>query len=967
MITSKSYHRKTKKGSIVKIVREHYLHDDIHCGKDECEICVKGDEKYVKNKPVIYLESNSRRKISSLFPQSHYVIPDVEVLLHQFDVLEDEAFGNNVIILQTVLNAVKEKNLTVFVRLKDIEKIRRFYILVNEYHRELFVEQNENEKDDEYVQRKIHTTVSWYQKHFSSPKIVLLTNNEKRKQKALDAKLNCFTFMEYVQSLKTSSDLVDKVAHIDDTEGSEGDSKVLFPDHLPLSLVQSGIKSGKYYQSKLAISRNNYLEGYVFIAMKGEDVRVLIKGREHLNRAIHEDIVVIELLPKSQWTSESEILVDESEETENAEIENVEPEAEKMEVETSDNADKKPTGKVVSIVKRNWRQYCGVLRSRNETIMKSMVITSHMFVPSDRRIPFVRIQTRQYDALKNQRIIVAIDSWPKDSRYPKGHYVRAVGDIGDKDTENEVLLIENDVPHLKFTTAVLNCLPPDPDAWTVPTEEYAKRLDLRDTVICSVDPPGCTDIDDALHCKDIGNGLYEIGVHIADVSHFVKPGTAIDEEAANRGTTVYLVDKRIDMIPTVLSSNLCSLLENRERLTFSVIWIMDAKTTEIKDVKFTKSIIKSSAALTYAEAQLKIDSPNMKDELTKSLRRLNSIAKKLKEKRLQNGALILASSGELRFVEIESETHDNVTEIETKTIRETNSMVEEFMLLANVSVAEKIYDHFPEFALLRRHSKPSPGNLSDLVKAADKKGFRLDASNGKELSKSLDSAVDPKNQFFNLMLRMLAVRCMKRAEYFCSGTLPKDEETLFHYGLAANIYTHFTSPIRRYADLMVHRQLSHAIDASDLHSSFLSKDRMKRICDNINYRHANAQNANRASVELNTLHYIKKCGKPLQEDGYILFVLKNAVQIFIPRLAYCANYFCEPVDEWIYDEDMQTQTFVANKAVLKRFDAVTVSLQIIDKSNEIRKGVEKIEVKFLNPLIPLQSSTNSNPKKMKVS
>lgn len=171
----------------------------------------------------------------------------------------------------------------------------------------------------------------------------------------------------------------------------------------------------------------------------------------------------------------------------------------------------------------------------------------HLFIPAERKIPKIRIETRQYDKLSMQRIIVVIDSWPRGSRYPLGHFVRSLGEIGDKETENEVLLLEHDVPHSKFSENVLKCLPTLP--WEITEEDVCQRVDLRHIDICSVDPPGCTDIDDALHCRKLDNGNFEVGVHIADVSHFIRPGTALDKEAAHRATTVYLVGKRIDMVP----------------------------------------------------------------------------------------------------------------------------------------------------------------------------------------------------------------------------------------------------------------------------------------------------------------------------------------------------------------------------------------------------------------------------------
>lgn len=209
-----------------------------------------------------------------------------------------------------------------------------------------------------------------------------------------------------------------------------------------------------------------------------------------------------------------------------------------------------------------------------------------------------------------------------------------MGVIGERSTENEVVLLEHDVPHSQFSEEVLNCLPKLP--WLITEDDEKSRVDLRDIDICSVDPPGCTDIDDALHCRQLDDGKFEVGVHIADVSHFIRPGTALDLEAQNRATTVYLVNKRIDMVPELLSSNLCSLRGGVERFAFSCIWEMDKK-AHILNTRFHKSIIKSKKAMTYEEAQLTIDDDSLDDSIACSLRGLNKLAKILKRRRLQKG------------------------------------------------------------------------------------------------------------------------------------------------------------------------------------------------------------------------------------------------------------------------------------------------------------------------------------------
>lgn len=406
-------------------------------------------------------------------------------------------------------------------------------------------------------------------------------------------------------------------------------------------------------------------------------------------------------------------------------------------------------------------------------------------------------------------------------------------------------------------------------------QEIADRVDLRGLTICSVDPPGCTDIDDALHCRRLSNGRFEVGVHIADVSHFIKQGNAMDKEAANRGTTVYLVDKRIDMVPELLSSNLCSLKDNVDRLAFSCVWELDDE-ANILATRFHKSVIRSKKSMTYEEAQLIIDDVEQQTDIAATLRQLNRLAKELKKQRIEKGALVLASP-EIRF-QIDDETHEPL-DVEAKQVRDTNAMVEEFMLLANVSVAERIHSEFPDCALLRRHPEPTATNFEPLVKAAAVQGFNIETSSGKQLARSLDAAVRSDNVYLNTLLRILATRCMMQAVYFISGTMQVSE--YHHYGLAAPIYTHFTSPIRRYADIIVHRLLSICIGANSSSADLLDKRHTSTMCNNLNYRNRMAQYAGRASVALNTHLFFN--GRQQVEDGFVLFVRKNALQILIPK------------------------------------------------------------------------------------
>ena len=724
------------------------------------------------------------------------------------------------------------------------------------------------------------------------------------------------------------------------------DTKFQYPKHLKEEEYRTGIENGRLLPGVFQASRENMLEGHVAVNINNEDVHILIQGRESLNRAIHEDEVVIELLPKNLWAAKSDmVILPEA----NIETEKVEEQVASA-VKNLQSFDKnlRPTGKIVAIKKREYRRYTGVLRRHQASLGRAVSTTKSLFIPGDRRIPIIRIETRQYATLKNQRLLVVIDSWPRASRYPQGHYCGSLGTIGDKDTENQVLLIEHDVPHLSFTRAVIDCLPPEGPNWTIPDEEFKKRDDLRSINVCSVDPPGCTDIDDALHYRDLDKKTCEVGVHIADVSYYVKPGTAIDLEAANRGTSVYLSDRRIDMIPELLSSNLCSLIQHQDRLAFSVLWKIQKSTAEVLDVRFTRSIINSKASLTYEKAQEMIDDNRNKGTLHESLRGLNDLAKKLKKQRLDRGALVLARADEIRFVEVESETHDRDSslEIQHKRLVETNSMVEEFMLLANIAVANKLLQAYPEQALLRRHPRPSRANFDDLIQSAKVKGFEIIPDDGKSLSQSLDKAKLPKNEYFNLMLRMIATRCMTPAAYFCSGFLDPKIMSFTHFGLAADLYTHFTSPIRRYADLLVHRLLAASIGSTKLDKRLQNRTAVQTICDQINYRHRMAQFASRASARLHTVLYIKS-KRMLIEEAHVFFVRLNAIQVFIPRIAYEFTYFLQPSDDWQYDPNEKSQTNIVKKLILKQFDKIKVHVSVSTKDDS--RFSDRIQVKIMQP------------------
>ncbi|XP_055551816.1 exosome complex exonuclease RRP44 [Wyeomyia smithii] len=912
MLTNRVFMKKTRKGGIIKVVREHYLRDDIACGIASCGLCILSANR-------TSLDASPTRE-SSLYDCPHYLMLDTNIILYQIDFLESDAI-RNVIVLSTVLDEVRHRSPVIFKRLKKIlaDPGRKFFTFVNEHHRDTYLSKDIGESANDRNDRMIRKAALWYGQHIrqadskSKLRVVILSDDADNRNRAQKEHLLVSSVADYVGSLTAHPELRDKVFS---SEKWQDESKIIFPSHLTVAQIHDGIKKGELLQGSFFASRDNFLEGNVRVESFEEPV--LIQGRLNLNRAVDGDVVAVRMLPKSEWKCPSGVVLVDEQNVDDDEVETADPEFKQGSV-----GERTPTAVVVGIIKRKWRQYCGILAAN--PLAKA---TRHLFVPSDRNVPRIRIETRQSATLISQRIVVAIDYWPRHSKYPIGHFVRALGAIGEKDTENEVILLEHDIPHGSFSAEIQSQLPKLP--WSVEPEEYKKRVDLRDITICSVDPPGCTDIDDALHARRLDNGNIEVGVHIADVTHFIKPGTALDKEAGLRATTVYLVDKRIDMVPDVLSSNLCSLRGNEERLAFSCIWELDDN-ANILHTKFHKSVIKSAAALTYQEAQLIIDDPTQTNQTAKSLRLLNKLAKLLKQRRIDNGALVLASP-EIRF-NIDSETHDPI-DVVAKKMLETNSMVEEFMLLANVSVAEKIESEFPECAMLRRHPCPPDANFDPLKKAASYQGFEIITTSGKELATSLDNAVKPENPYFNTLLRILTTRCMMQAVYFISGTIQQSE--YFHYGLASPIYTHFTSPIRRYADVIVHRLLAACIGADSTYPALLDKQASSQLCNNLNYRNRMAQYAGRASVALHTHLFFRE--KTEDEQGYILFVKKNAIQVIIPKYGlegtiYVAGKNGEQLKNgpsFVYCEETQTQR--CGNVEFHAFDPITVRLSL-DSTN----------------------------------
>ncbi|ETW85530.1 putative exoribonuclease [Heterobasidion irregulare TC 32-1] len=979
VITQRKFFKKTARGKVIKVIRERYLRDDVSCGIEGCRECsTSADTALPVNGTLDH----------KLFPNGHFILPDTNVFLAQMDLMESSLFTSPIILLQTVLEEVRHRSLPLYNRLKALVKLdeKRTWVFYNEFRSETAVVRENGETPNDRNDRGIRKGTAWYNSHLSLtrpvirgqtapsiPTVVLLTDDVANRQKAEKEGIQCLSVRSYVEGMPKATELLDllSVAGSNDLEPTVASGRtVLYPDYLPSGALIAGIKAGQLHQGHFNANQYNYLEGSIMVT--GFEKPVLLIGREHMNRSVQGDVVVIEVFDEKEWKAPADQVVDQEVTLKNDDVEDSdkgedndalidERRALKREESKTPNAEKQPTGRVVGIIKRNWRAYvCHIdstsLTSSNPTSLSQQTVFA---TPVSRLLPRIRMRTRQAPSLIGQKILVTIDKWDSTSRYPEGHFVRSLGKVESKEAEQESLLLEFDVPYRPFGKAILDCLPPEGDRWVVPPKsslspEWRDREDLRNLIICSIDPPNCQDIDDALHARRLSNRNIEAGVHIADVSHFVLPDNPMDSEAASRGTTVYLVDKRIDMLPALLGTNLCSLRPHVERLAFSCIWELTPE-AEIVNVRFTKSVIASKSAFTYEEAQIRKDDPSLNDELTESLRLLNMLARKLKEGRMAAGALNLASP-EVKIHMDSAESSDPV-DVEQKELRETNSLVEEFMLLANISVARKIQETFPQTAVLRRHLPPPKSNfekLQDILKK--RRGLSLDVSSSGALAASLDKCTDPDEPAFNTLVRIMATRCMLSAEYFCSGSV--SSETFGHYGLASSIYTHFTSPIRRYADVLAHRQLSAAIGYSPLHASLHTKSHVERVLDVVNRRHRMAQMAGRASVEFYVGLALKSRGEKshktgggqVTEEAFVIRTFRNGLGVFVSKLGIEGLVLFKR--ETQFDADNYTVTVPSTKTGGKEveiavFDKVTVSIEV-EKDKNTQRG--RVKMTLVSPV-----------------
>ena len=494
-LSSKVYIRSTKSGKVQKIVRELYLRQDIPCSSKLCSACLsvaptdyhnkgqRGDSLFFVHlthvfavAPFVLSDTPAGNKS---YPNGHYLVPDTNAFLTAMDLFEIETAFHDVVVLQTVLEEVKNRSLPLYHRLISLTKNedKRFYVFFNDFRLETFITRGQGESINDRNDRAVRRAVAWYGEHLQQavanrksircPTVVMISDDRDNLRKAKAEAIPASSLRDYVAGLDDADRLLDMVSAGQERRVTTGGkTEMLYPDYLSVSKMITGVKAGTMHQGTFNVSPYNYLEGSVYVP--AFDKPLLIIGRENSNRAVSGDVVVVEVLPKDQWKAPSSKILEEEvvNKNDNADAEDGEAVVTEQERRALQDEVKKahgksvegrpqPTARVVGVIKRNWRQYVGHVDrdSVKSSTKQSRAQQTVFLVPMDKRIPKIRIRTRQAGELLGKRLLVTIDSWDRESRYPVGHFVRSLGELETKGAETEALLLEWDVQYRPRDTA----------------------------------------------------------------------------------------------------------------------------------------------------------------------------------------------------------------------------------------------------------------------------------------------------------------------------------------------------------------------------------------------------------------------------------------------------------------------------------------------------------------------------------
>ena len=492
-------------------------------------------------------------------------------------------------------------------------------------------------------------------------------------------------------------------------------------------------------------------------------------------------------------------------------------------------------GEVIEILQRANDTFVGTLeveKSYAFLVTENRTLANDIFIPKD----------KLKGGKTGDKAVVKVTEWPDKAKNPIGQVLDILGKAGDNTTEMHAILAEFGLPYV-YPQSVEKAADKIPAE--ISAEEIARREDFRKVTTFPIDPKDAKDFDDALSIRPLKDGLWEVGVHIADVTHYVKEGSIIDKEAEKRATSVYLVDRTIPMLPERLCNFICSLRPNEEKLAFSAIFDITEK-GEVRDSRIVHTVIESDRRFTYEEAQQIIETKegDFKDEILM----LDTIAKALREKRFTAGAI----NFDRYEVKFEIDEKGKPISVYFKESKDANKLVEEFMLLANRTVAEKIgkapKGKKPKVLPYRIHDLPDPEKLDNLAQFIARFGYRLRTSGTKtDVSKSINHLLDDiQGKKEENLIETVSIRAMQKARY--------STHNIGHYGLAFDYYTHFTSPIRRFPDMMVHRLVTRYMDGG----RSVSETKYEDLCDHSSNMEQIAANAERASIKYKQVEFMSE-------------------------------------------------------------------------------------------------------------